>query len=65
MWGTLQVRMAKNVKECMEVLTWDLSETGISVQWKKHQSSKSGSQVLLICIPNVFNREGFEEEVCY
>ncbi len=46
MWGTLQVCTAKNVKECMEAIAWDLSETGISIWWNEHQSSKSGSQVL-------------------
>ena len=34
MWGNLRVRMTKNVKECVEALAWDLSETGTVVSYK-------------------------------
>ncbi len=51
MWGTLRVQASENVKDCVDALVCDLSDTGISIRWKEHQSAVSSSQVLLICIP--------------
>ncbi len=49
----------------MDALAWDLSETGLNIRWKEYQSAELSSQVLLICVPNLFDREGFLEEVRY
>ncbi len=64
-WGTLRVCASKNVKDCVDALVLDLSNTGISLHWKEHQSAESSSQVLLIYFLSVFDREGIEEEVRY
>ncbi len=65
MYGTIRVRASENVKDCIEALAWDLSKTGINIRWKEHQSAESSSQVLLVCVPSVFDRQGFKEEVRY
>jgi hypothetical protein len=65
MWGTPRVCSSENVKDRVEALVWDLSGYGINIRWKEHQLAESSSQVLLVCMPNVFDRQGFKEEVRY
>jgi hypothetical protein len=38
---------------------------GINIRWKEHQLAESSSQILLVCMPNVFDKQGFEKEVWY
>jgi hypothetical protein len=65
MYDTIRIRASENVKDCVEALAWDLSDTGINICWKEHQSVESSSQFLLVCVPSVFDSQGFEEEVRY
>jgi hypothetical protein len=42
-----------------------MSESGLSIWWKEHQSTDSSAQILLMCCPAIFNKRGIEEEIVY
>ncbi len=41
MYGTIRVHASENVKDCIEALARDLSNTGINIRWKEHISLRS------------------------
>jgi ribosomal protein S21 len=63
LWGTIKVRADENVKEAAEALKWDFNKTGIQVRWKPHQSADSGTQVQIVCCPDLFDKEVHLNEV--
>jgi hypothetical protein len=42
-----------------------MNGTGITVRWKEHQSADSSSQILIMCVPNIFDKEGLKEELLF
>ena len=65
MWRTIKVCVDKNVKEAAEALKWDFNKTGIQVRWKPHQSADSGTQVQIVCCPDLFDKEGITKELLF
>ncbi len=65
LWGVVRVRGNKNVKEAIDAVAWDMNDTGLSIRWKEHQSAKSNAQVLLMCCPPIFDRQGVAEEIVF
>jgi hypothetical protein len=63
MWGNLRVKAGENIKEMCESIAWDMNGTRITVRWKKHQLADSSSQILIMCVHNIFNKEGLKEEL--
>jgi hypothetical protein len=55
----------ENVKTAWDSISWDMSESGLSIQWKEHQSADSSAQILLMCCPAIFDKHGIEEEIMY
>ncbi len=54
-----------NIKEGVEGLAWGISNTGITIKYKKHQSPNSSVQILLMNVPLVFDRNGMEGEIIW
>jgi hypothetical protein len=48
-----------------ESIAWDMNGTRITVRWKEHQSADSNSQILIMCVPNIFNKERLKEELLF
>jgi hypothetical protein len=65
LWGVVRVRGNENVKEAIDAVAWDMNDTGLSIRWKEHQSAESNAQVLLMCCPPIFDRQGVEEEIVF
>ncbi len=61
-WGNLRVKAGENIKEMCESIAWDMNGTGITVRWKEHQLADSSSQILIMCVPNIVDKEGLKEE---
>ncbi len=64
-WGNLCIKAGENIKEMCELIAWDMNGTGITVRWKEHQSVDSSSQILIMCVPNLFNKEGLKKELLF
>jgi hypothetical protein len=64
-WGNLRIKAGENIKEMCESIAWDMNGTGITVRWKEHQSVDSSSQILIMCVPNIFDKEGLKEELLF
>jgi hypothetical protein len=64
-WGNLRVKAGENIREMCESKAWDMSGTGIRVQWKEHQLADSSSRILIMCVPNVFNKDRLKEELLF
>ncbi len=47
------------------MLAWDMTESGLQVWWKEHQSAKSSAQVLLMNVPAVLEQGGVENEILW
>ena len=65
MWGVIRVAGEGNVKEACEALAWDMEDSGLQVRWKDHQSAESSAQILIINVPNVFDKGGIESEIVW
>ena len=65
MWGVIRVRANGNIKEACDALAWDMVDSGLTIQWKEHQSSESSAQVLLMNVPPVLERPGVEGEILW
>jgi len=63
--AVIRVRGRENVKTACDSISWDMSESGLSIRWKEHQSADSSAQILLMCCPPVFDKRGLEEEIVY
>ncbi len=63
--GVIWVRGKENVKTVCNSIAWDMSFSGFSIWWKEHQSADSNAQVLLMCCPAVFDKQGIEEEIFF
>jgi hypothetical protein len=63
--GNLHVKAGENIREMCESIAWDMSGTGITVRWKEHQLADSSSRILIMCVPNVFDKEGLKEELLF
>jgi hypothetical protein len=46
----------ENVKVACDSISWDMSNSGLMIRWKEHQSADSSAQVLLMCCPAVFDK---------
>jgi hypothetical protein len=55
----------KNIKTLCDSISWDMSESGLLIWWKEHQSVDSSAQILLMCSPAIFDKRGIEEEIVY
>jgi hypothetical protein len=55
----------ENVKTACNLIAWDMSDSGLSIGWKEHQSVDSSAQILLMCCPVIFDRQGIEEEIVF
>ena len=64
-WGNLRIKAGENIKEMCESIAWDMNGTGITVRWKEHQLADSSSQILIMCVPNIFDKEGLKEELLF
>jgi hypothetical protein len=64
-WGNLCVQAGENIREMCESIAWDMSGTGITVQWKEHQLVDSSSRILIMCVRNIFDKEGLKEELLF
>ncbi len=51
-----------NIKDSCEEIGWGIQESGLVIRYKEHQSVDSNAQVMLMCIPSVFDWDGIEGE---
>jgi hypothetical protein len=51
LFGTICVSGNVNIKEAVENVGWDVEDTGIKIDWKRHQSSESSSQIIIVGVP--------------
>jgi hypothetical protein len=65
LWVVICVRGNDNIKDTCEAISWDIQESGIQIRWKEHQSAESNAQIMIMCVPNIFDRVGLEEEVIW
>ncbi len=65
LWGIIRVRGNYNIKDACNAISWDIQESGIQIRWKEHQSAESNAQIMIMCVPNNFDREGLEGEVIW
>jgi hypothetical protein len=65
LYGVIWVRGNENIKVACEEIGWDVSETWLQIRYKEHQSADSNAQILLMCVPNVFDWEGVEGEILW
>ncbi len=65
MWGVIQVKGNGNIKDACDALAWDMTGSGLQVQWKEHQLAESSVQVLLMNVPAVLERGGVENEILW
>jgi hypothetical protein len=63
--AVIWVRGRENVKTACDSISWDMSESGLLIWWKEHQSADSSAQILLMCCPAIFDKHGIEEEIMY
>jgi hypothetical protein len=59
------VRGRENIKTACDSISWDMSESGLSIWWKEHQLADLSAQTLLMCCPTIFDKRGIEEEIVY
>ncbi len=59
------IRGNDNIKDACEAISWDIQESGIQILWKEHQSAELNAQIMIMCVPNTFERVGLEEEVMW
>ncbi len=52
--AVIRVRGRENVKTARDSISWDMSESGLLIRWKEHQSADSSAQILLMCCPAIF-----------
>jgi hypothetical protein len=57
------IRGNKNIKNACKEIGWDISDTGLQIQFKENQLADSSAQVLLMCVPSVFDCEGLKGEI--
>ncbi len=63
LWAVIFVQDNKNIKDASEEIGWDISDTGLQIQFKEHQSADSSAQVLLMGVPSMFNCEELKGEI--
>jgi hypothetical protein len=63
--GVVRVRGRENVKTPCNLIAWDMSDSGLLIRWKEHQSADSSAQLLLMCCPAIFDKGGIEEEIIF
>ncbi len=63
LWAVTRVRSNDNIKDACEAISWDIQESGIQIRWKEYQSAELNAQIMIMCVPNIFDRVGLEEEV--
>jgi hypothetical protein len=63
--AVIRVRGKENVKVACNSISWDMSNSRLTIRWKEHQSADSSAQVLLMCCPAVFDKQGIEEEIIF
>jgi hypothetical protein len=65
LWVVIRICGNDNIKDACKAISWDIQESGILIRWKEHQSAKSNAQIMIMCVPNVFDRKGLEEKVIW
>jgi hypothetical protein len=63
--AVIRVRGKENVKVACNSISWDMSDSGLTIRWKEHQSVDLSAQVLLMCCSAVFDKQGIEEEIVF
>ncbi len=63
--AVIRERGKENVKVACDSISWDMSNSGLMIRWKEHQSADLSAQVLLMCCPAVFDKQGIEEEIVF
>jgi hypothetical protein len=65
--GVIRVRGRENMKTACNLIAWDMSDSGLGllIWWKEHQSADSSTQILLMCCPATFDKQGIEEEIVF
>jgi hypothetical protein len=61
LWAIIPLRGNANIKDACEEISWDIQE----ICWKEHQSAELNAQIMIMCVPNIFDRVGLEEEVIW
>ncbi len=54
-----------NVKEACEALAWNMVNLGLQVRRKDHQSTDSSTQVLLMNVPSVLDKDGVKNKIIW
>jgi hypothetical protein len=65
LYAVIRIHSKDNIKVACKEISWDISETGLQIWYKEHQSADSNAQILLMCVPNVFDQEGVEGEILW
>jgi hypothetical protein len=65
LWGVIKCTCNGNIKEGVEGLAWDISNTGITIKYKEHQSPDSSAQILLMNVPPVFDKNDVEGKIIW
>ncbi len=65
LWAVIHIRSNNNIKDACKAISWDIQESGIQIRWKEHQSAELNAQIMIMCVPNIFDRVGLEEEVIW
>jgi hypothetical protein len=65
LYAVIRVCSKDNIKVACKEIGWDISETGLQIWYKEHQSADLNAQILLMCVPNIFDWEGVEGEILW
>jgi hypothetical protein len=58
--AVIRIRENDNIKDSCEEIGWDIYKSGLIIRYKEHQSTDSNAQIMLMCIPSVFDWDGIE-----
>jgi hypothetical protein len=61
----IRVHGNDNIKDLCEEIGWDIYKSGLIMRYKEHQSADSNAQIMLMCVPSVFNWDGVEGEILW
>jgi hypothetical protein len=65
LWAVICVHGNNNIKKSCKEIGWDIQESSLFIWYKERQSADLNAQVMLMCVPSVFDWDGVEGEILW